>query len=445
MRKMTSRIHPSIRPYRIPEIATMIILGRRMEVIDGTPHIAGPSGEMQPVHMLDFYQASGIASSVRKCFDGPIDVSNVQQVMMAHSKCVFCFQNSQDWIPKKTVAMLSAGFGCGAWRMEFPAAVAADNESSIDILESKTKYVPVDEYDVIRFHWLHDFVSYGKLCELKSKGKRLVADVDDDLFSIPEHNPASKAFDISSRAAYLKMLAIADCITVSNDVVADRIRQRLIEATGSSPEICTIPNTIDTRHGWREPGACFSMDGTIRLFWSGSNTHSVDWMVISDAIDRIFKERSDINLVIWGDIPKGIDEKYGDLEHWQGRIEYAPGTSPSEYFMRLANHVVADIGLAPLKQDHFNEAKSNIKFIEYSLAGMPTIASNTGPFAYTISDKFDGILVPDSSDEWYDSIMMLVNSPEYRFKLASNARSLVSAEYDISTYKVAWKKAIFGD
>ena len=40
-----------------------------------------------------------------------------------------------------------------------------------------------------------------------------------------------------------------------------------------------------------------------------------------------------------------------------------------------------DIALAPLAANPFNEARSNLKFLEYSLAGAATVASAVGPFS----------------------------------------------------------------
>ena len=52
----------------------------------------------------------------------------------------------------------------------------------------------------------------------------------------------------------------------------------------------------------------------------------------------------------------------------------------------------ADINLAPLCNNIFNEAKSENKWIEASLCKTVTIASNIGAFKTCIENEVDGIL-----------------------------------------------------
>ena len=52
-----------------------------------------------------------------------------------------------------------------------------------------------------------------------------------------------------------------------------------------------------------------------------------------------------------------------------------------------------DINLAPLELDNpFCQAKSEIKFTEAALVGVPTVASPTQAFVYAMRDGEDGLL-----------------------------------------------------
>mgnify|MGYP004706715949 FL=1 len=78
-----------------------------------------------------------------------------------------------------------------------------------------------------------------------------------------------------------------------------------------------------------------------------------------------------------------------------------------------------DINLAPLVDNVFNRAKSEIKWLEAALVNVPTIASDLGSFAQMISEGGTGILASDT--EWYEKLKELIISSEKREILATNA------------------------
>jgi hypothetical protein len=81
-----------------------------------------------------------------------------------------------------------------------------------------------------------------------------------------------------------------------------------------------------------------------------------------------------------------------------------------------------DVNLAPLEPDNpFNEAKSAIKWLEAALAGTPTVASPTVPFADAIEPGVTGVLA-SSTDEWVAAMLDLVDDPRRRERMGEQAR-----------------------
>jgi glycosyltransferase involved in cell wall biosynthesis len=111
-------------------------------------------------------------------------------------------------------------------------------------------------------------------------------------------------------------------------------------------------------------------------------------------------------------------------------------------FARTLANVHADVGLAPLVGDDFDRAKSELHWLEYSCAGVPTVAQRLmrpAPFD-VVRDGVDGLVVK-STDEWVRAVRRLVESPALRADLVAAARERIAAEYDYRARAPEWAAA----
>jgi len=97
-----------------------------------------------------------------------------------------------------------------------------------------------------------------------------------------------------------------------------------------------------------------------------------------------------------------------------------------------------DVGLAPIADNAFNRARSNVKLKEYAAAGVPWLASPIGPYA-GMGEKQGGRLVPD--DRWYEEIERLVLDHRGRRKLAKRAKKWGRSQV-ISKHVGAWEQML---
>ncbi len=111
-------------------------------------------------------------------------------------------------------------------------------------------------------------------------------------------------------------------------------------------------------------------------------------------------------------------------------------------FARTLANVHADVGLAPLVGDDFDRAKSELHWLEYTCAGVPTVAQRLmRPAPYdVIRDGTDG-LVAKNTDEWTRAVRRLVESPALRADLVAAARERVAGEYDYRIRVAEWADA----
>ena len=100
------------------------------------------------------------------------------------------------------------------------------------------------------------------------------------------------------------------------------------------------------------------------------------------------------------------------------------------------------IGLAPVGADPYSRCRSELHWLEYSLAGAATIASQPaggGPYD-VIRDGTDGILARNRA-AWREGLRRLAGSVSLRETLVGRARERVAAEYDIRDRAAEWADA----
>ena len=100
-----------------------------------------------------------------------------------------------------------------------------------------------------------------------------------------------------------------------------------------------------------------------------------------------------------------------------------------------------DINLMPLEDTIFHVSKSENKWQEAALVGVPTIASYNEELAFAITDGKDGFLCKNA-DEWRRKLEKLVVDKQLRDSIAAQAHEKVMREYitytrDISNIMIA--------
>ena len=422
----------------IPYMAVRILMGARVHK-DYKGHkdsVALESeGRMWPLSGRDFERASRVAEEAGRMVEAG-RIPSGEQVMALHRAASEVVERDVE-APTKKVAMLKDSAGSGYWRMVLPARHMDLEGLSVDVTAAPARYEHLTEYDTVYVQRLHDWESYYLLEKLRSAGKRIVYDVDDEIFSIPADNPACRLIGKDEQTAALACMRIADCVTTTTSVLQYRLTQLL---GGASPVV--VPNALDPDAGWFPDGQTGSPDGWKRMFWQGSATHASDWMECVEAVDDVMRAHEKVRMVILGYLPPAVQERLGE-PHWRGRVEYVGFSSPEAYF-EIAKRVKADVGLAPLRESYFNDAKSNIKWLEYAMMGMPAAASDCGPYRDTIDDGCDGMLC-SNREEWTKAIERALFEPGEARRMVGEARRKARAEYDVREVAKTWRRVLLGE
>jgi len=329
--------------------------------------------------------------------------------------------------PVRSLAMLKDKGSSGWWRMVLPARAMEAKGWRIDCTAAPVKFDHLLEYDTIFVQRLHDWESFYTLERLKNVGKRIVYDIDDDLFNITPDNPAYNTITRDDQLAAANCMKLADVVTTTTAELQRRLTNVM---EGVAPLV--VPNAWDCNDRWSEDLG--SPDGFKRILWSGGASHGADWEECFEAVDEIMTEREDVRLVIMGFLPPCVENLVQD-PFYRSRVEFCGFRDPQTYY-EMIHHVRAEVGLAPLRSTGFNAAKSPIKYLEYSLIGVPTVASAWLPYSPVITDKKDGRLV-SGKESWKRSIEFLLDHPSKREEMVRAARRTCQ-QFDLSRTAKTW-------
>lgn len=247
---------------------------------------------------------------------------------------------------------------------------------------------------------------------VKKDRPRMIYELDDDLWNIDATNVRAfkwymKGIDDEGnihnvQGNIVRNIALADAVTCTTEPLAEILRQW-------NPNVHIIPNYL--------PRWVFELERPRReeltIGWGGSGTHNMDWAAEGPQIKRFLK-RSGVPFRLIG---AGTRHGY-DLGLPMEQVSAAGWLeTPQEYWKAIDY----DIGVIPLRHHVFNQSKSHLKFLENSALGIPTVASDAGPYSRAIKHGETGFLVK-RDHEWGKYLRDLVNDEAMREEIGANAK-----------------------
>jgi glycosyltransferase involved in cell wall biosynthesis len=317
--------------------------------------------------------------------------------------------------------------GSAHYREALPARHV--NAPDVQLYHSPAPQAPYDAY------WLpHAALAAGnltalmRLLELRTP---FVVSLDDNVWELPTWNPATRSYTPEAIAGINWAIRSASRVVTSTSSLAVAVAQH----TGVSPsKIAVLPSLVDLDE-WPELPP--RQHDAVRILFAGSDSHEGDWDEATnpggplDAVERIARERPDVEVLFVGywpaDFAQTIRIKHTHLTRevpadlYRGRVAFVDPV-PLEDYPRTLAILRPDIAVAPLAAHPFNQSRSNTKWMEYSMAGAATLASDSTPYA-CLRNEVDGLLV--QSGEWYDALNTLIDDEALRRKLADEARCRV--------------------
>ena len=263
--------------------------------------------------------------------------------------------------------------------------------------------------------------------------KRVVIDLDDDYFNVdPSSEEVRKYYHPGSdRERFTtETLRWANALTVTTLALKQLYGKY-------NPNIYVIPNYMDIELWDRE--ILPRDDKWVTIGWAGSYTHRGDFKTMSQVLLEILNEYPNVRFTCCGDFPAFLDY---DLLKVKDRVTMVNGAKWFTKWPEALYNMRIDIGIAPLKVNMFNRAKSPIKFFEYSMSGAASVLAGDErlPYAGVGRNGYDCFLARGEL-EWRKALKALIEDKELRINIANNARKKVIKEYNIKDHISEYREA----
>lgn len=281
--------------------------------------------------------------------------------------------------------------------------IDAPNFEAVQVREVKEfTWSTICEFDAVfmqrPFKPLH--VTCAELA--RAMGRPLWLDYDDDLFSVPLDNPAHRLYESEgARRNVAKLASMADVITVSTPA----LKRRFDALNG---DVRVAPNA------WNEEifGELTDKPGHLpNIMWRGSHTHQQDVLDYALEITEVAEAFPAWSWTFIGWTP------YMCVRYMRPQtVNIVHHLDPIDYF-RFIRKIYPSICIVPLVRNEFNDAKSNIAWIEATSAGAVTLAPDMAEW------RRPGVVTYDSQQQFKDRLTKLIDvGPEGRAKLWNVSR-----------------------
>lgn len=277
--------------------------------------------------------------------------------------------------------------------------------------------------DVVVCGRTHDAETFALLMAARHLyGFKLVVDTDDDVEAVPDY---AHSFNEWHSGGSLRRLARgeyreADLVTVSTAPLAETVGKH-------AKQVVVVPNCIDpTRYQsvkFRQKEARHASD--IRIYWGGGANHYADLLLVKDVLLSICRDYPQVKLVFSNFLPDWAVEALPANRCFMVKV------AQFDEYPRVLSWICADIAIAPLADNRFNRAKSNIKYLDYAMARIPGVYQRLDPYA-CVRHGETGMVAGDAA-EWDESLRLLLRDPSLRLRTAVRARGDVRA-YEIDRH-----------
>ncbi|WP_283151034.1 glycosyltransferase [Silvimonas soli] len=274
--------------------------------------------------------------------------------------------------------------------------------------------------------------AYPQCIQLVEEARRLRAriywEVDDLIFNEEKYSLNSNLKELSEDMVrqllegarlYREMLIACGAGIASTEGIAQEMREIGIK------DVWVINNALD-RETLDAVDALLTQgkprnDSVVRIgYGSGTKTHDADFRCAANAIIQILRANPQVRLRIVGEL-----NLPAEFVEFVDQIERFPLAAYSDYLRLLSE---CDISIAPLEPSIFNDAKSNIKFLEAGVLSLPSVCSPRSAFRDVVLDGANGYLA-DNQEEWRLALQNLVTNPELRSKIGAAAKISVLSAY----------------
>lgn len=309
----------------------------------------------------------------------------------------------------------------------------------------------IDETDVAIFGrtYPQGYDPVGLMRSFKAAGKRVIYDIDDDIWQIDESNP-SVLIGNALKDQYEDQIRECDAVITPSHELAKKIRKHF------KKPVFICPNAINFNSDYKDRPR---HNQEVTIGYMGASSHWKDINLVVDVLEELSKKHT-FFFYLYGLTASSIEsDAYTanlmlqmnaepEKEHYLReitkfyskmknlRMVQKPFMPPEIHPMHLAN-CDFDIGIAPLEDTEFNRGKSCIKYYEYAATGTATLSSDVEPYKSEVTYR-----AKNTHKDWYEKLEKLIVDKEFRDKIQKEQTDWVKKNRSIEVVALDWELAL---
>lgn len=291
---------------------------------------------------------------------------------------------------------------------------------------------------IVQRNALTQYYADAIIFECKKRKLPIIFEIDDDLVeraSMPDPHEEYR----KSKQSIKHLLKAANLVIVSTDILKIRYSAEatriivLPNAINENLWLSPFKNHITADVAWKHKRL---FDDEKRIVYMGSKTHLEDLLLLKEPLIQIKKAHKRVRL-----FTIGITDM---VEDWFEPIEVPQHLQDYRKFVPWLRDVFSsmDFAVAPLTDTYFNNAKSSLKFLEYSAAKLSTICSNVLPYNQVVTHRKTGLLVDNNALSWTSAILEAIKYPELITQMGLEAHYEVTNQYLVRDHIQKFDSAI---
>ncbi len=324
----------------------------------------------------------------------------------------------------RVIAFPNDNWGSGEYRVKIPLNILEKQE----VIEShlmpagELKKIPTlpelqrMQGDVLL---LHNFFHTPELellqdCQFTDYFK--IFSQDDLVYTIPPLNSYyhTNYKDIKKRIHHA--ITLCDRLIVSTEPLAFAYRHII-------NDIKVVPNYLEFKQ-WQALTVIPKQGSKPRVGWAGAAQHLGDLRLILPVVEALAKE---VDWIFFGMCPN-------ELRPYMR--EFYPMVAFAHYPAHLAE-LALDLAIAPLEENVFNEAKSNLRLLEYGILGYPVVCSDIYPYQSAPVTR-----VKNTPQAWIAAIREKISDLESTQQEGKNLQQWVKKNWLLEDHVDEWKQAL---
>ncbi|WP_323848008.1 glycosyltransferase [Nitrogeniibacter mangrovi] len=236
--------------------------------------------------------------------------------------------------------------------------------------------------------------------------------MDDLSTAVPHQSDLFDQWSRETRTYMRRCLALCDRLVVSTEPLAEFARHMI-------DDIRIVPNRLEWAR-WGHVQSRRRAGRRPRVGWAGAFQHAGDLALVEEAIRLTSQE---VDWIFFGMCPASLAPYVREHHTWVDFDHYPEGLASLNL----------DLAIAPLEENIFNDAKSNLRLLDYGILGWPVVCSDVTPYRGAPVTR-----VANTTEAWVKAIREHVHDLDAAEQAGDRLREWVLADYILEEHVDEW-------